>query len=215
MRECDVIKNSLNKLLKMKKKELSYLAEVKGKGWEKWLQMELGYELNKSQAADVKFEVPYPYDKKKKITSGKKKNTNGFIDLQYRRKNLKKDLFTAVEIKMSGSPTGIRAALADLAKIKAFRSAHWDFRAIYSIVFIKKNDSQRNTKYHRLIETLVKNGDVVKSEITKWPGFRVLIIGWEAPPNKSSNPDEFKKWVSSTLKLYKDLAPKLSSPRIN
>lgn len=210
MKESEVIFRAIKSHLKMKTK-LSFFASDKGKGWEKWIQMELGYELYKNHDADVQFEVPYPYDKKKKVTSGKKNNANGFLDLRYRRKNCKKYLYTAVEIKMSGSPVGVRAALADLAKVRAFRSSRWDFRAVYAVVLIKEKDFEKNTKYKKLVDALVKDKSIVKHAIS-WPGFKVLIIGWEAPPRKSIKPDEFKDWVKSTLNLCRTAGPKLKAP---
>lgn len=216
MKESAVIKivlSSIKKKMGAKLKFFSNVEDGKGMGWEKWVQMELGYELKINHDAEVEFEFPCVYDKRKKIPHGKTNNNKGFIDLQYRRKNHEKELYTAVEIKMSASPKGIRPALGDLSKVRAFKDSNWNFRAVYAVVFIKENE-YKNTKYQSLVTELKKNKDVVKAEI-KWPGFTGLIMGWEAPPRKARDPEGFNKWLDSTRNLYKDNAGKSLGPKVN
>lgn len=198
MANLDIIKKSLNKTLKRHKDKFENFFED-WSGWEKWLQVELAYELNNHGKATV--EEQYVYHKGKRLPIGKLDNTNAFIDIVFRKKNDSTKYFTAIELTVGETQQSLRKVLSDLLKINALKQKEWEFRSVF-VVLAFKNNKGRNTKFVKLYNAIQDEFDI---EPIDFGCFTFLVFGWEPHALKSKmTVINYGEWIKCLKKIYKD-----------
>lgn len=211
MANSEIIKKALNKTLRRHKEKFGNFFNG-WSGWEKWLQVELAYELNNHGQATV--EGQYVYHKGKKLPIGKLGNSNAFIDIVFRKTNDSADYFTAIELTVGRTHKSLRKVLSDLLKIKALKKKEWEFRSVF-VVLAFENNNIKNTNYVKLYSSIQEEFGVVPIEFER---FTFLVFGWEPHALKSKmNNLNYGEWVKSLVKIYEDhgVIAKVATKRAN
>lgn len=112
MRKLDVVNDAVKEVLIRNKTKFDSVLNG-WHGWEKWFQVELTSKLQETGEAFV--EDRFSFNKNKKLSLKRNKNSNGFVDVAYRHKGDLKDPYTAIEIKINN----LKGVLGDLIKIRA------------------------------------------------------------------------------------------------
>ena len=197
MANLDIIKKSLKKTLNRHKDKFENFFDG-WSGWEKWLQVELAYELNNHGVATV--EKQYGYHKGKRLPIGKLGNTNAFIDIVFRKKKDSTDYLTAIELTVGETQKSLRKVFSDLLKINALKQKEWDFRSVF-VVLAFKNRNGRNTKFVELYNAIQYKFDIAPID---FGCFTFLVFGWEPPALKCNmNGANYGEWIESLVEIYK------------
>lgn len=194
MRKLDVINDAVKKVLKSNK--CKFDSVLNGwHGWEKWFQVELTSKLQETGEAFV--EDRFSFNKNKKLSFKRSKNSNGFVDVVYRHKGDLKDQYTAIEIKINN----LKGVLGDLIKIRAIKNKEWSWRAVF-VIFICNSDAVRG-KYPRAMYKICNNYTVKKQQAGD---FDFFVFGWEPNSNKTEfmTYDEYKAWLDGLINLCKE-----------
>lgn len=188
-------------LFKKKKNYIDYLSKSKDFGWEKWLQYELAFALNDESIGSSETEVKYPYDMGVKKPKAKDGNINCFIDICFKEKFFKRDAYTAIELKLTHSASGLRGVFSDLLKISAIKNTSWNLRGVTVILIYKKPKS--NTKFNQMIDHLCNKGNginekykIANSQINN-SEYNALRISWGGGKTSNWNREPYRKWVKS------------------
>lgn len=169
-------------------------------GWEKWFQVELACELRKY--GDAFIEDQFSFNKNKKLTPGKVRNSNGFIDIVYRHDKDLKAPYSAIEIKLDRTEQGLRGVLSDLVKIRAIKNSEWNWRSVIAVFIFKKGGGSINSKFSRILEAICENYGVKTFSVGE---FDFLVFGWEPINNQTRlmTYSQYKAWLDGLTKLYK------------
>ena len=167
--------------------KLCWLAEQEHIGWEKWLQVELAFELSKH--ADVELEGSYRLDDLVPLPKQKVNFSNSFLDIVFRKKNDLKEKLNAVEIKMRRNAQGLKGVLMDLAKISAFEKAGWPFRSVTCVLVVDASTSNAAGKFAKIKNEIIEQKDIISRG-----GYDFLVFGWETNQTKRMERDSFDDW---------------------
>lgn len=214
-KKISAVVSALKKCLHKKNKEkLNWLKAQDQFHWEKWLQIELAYELANG-GGDVWMEVPKQYDNRHALPSHKVKNSNAFLDIVFREKNELTDQFNAIEIKMGRTEQGLKGVLNDLGKIRALRGGKnsWDFRSVTCVLVHAKN-SEVQRKFGK-IKTFLTNRSEGDSVTFVKGSYEFLVFGWEENQTKKMNKKEFSTWLRGIRDIYREagVIPKVATKR--
>lgn len=170
--------------------------------WERWLQYELLFLLSKGNhktLRDPKFEKQYAYDKRYKLPAAKNGKSKAQIDFLYGLGGDDRDLYHAVELKMSNSLKGVlRSGLQDLLRIQAIKEK-WAFRSV--TLFAVFVDDKRIAPEYRNIRDELENSLSFFRIIELNKKYSVLLFGWSAQP-RSVCKDAYIKWVNAADAIY-------------
>jgi hypothetical protein len=213
-KDFETIKNALSQIFK-KKDHFQYFTEKNMTGWEKWLQIELALQLN--QIGESKIEDPFFYHMGKLRPMSKNKFEKCFIDLTFRVKNSQRKTIGAIELKVTKSQNGLKAAFSDLYKISAIKTTNWKFRSVTAILIHPTKDKE--TKFKRLKEELLnhnlKISDGLNTQTMSIPNsnFELIMIGWEESLNKNMTTESYRLWIKKVREIFNkhDAKPKLNS----
>ena len=181
-------------------------------GWEKWFQVELAHMLTSHGEAHI--EVPYAFDKRKKIPEKRVKNENAYIDVVFRKTNDLKNKYSAIEIKLIRTEQGLRQVLQDLVKVQAVLGSKWDFRSVI-VVFIHGMENDTNTNYVKIKNKICEDYNVkpIGSE-----HFEFLIFGWEPKTNATGQMSHtsYQAWFKEIKEIFKKygVTPKTMTKRV-
>ena len=192
------VASALKRSLKRQNNILEILNEQNRFGWEKWLQVELAFELSKSNTP--RFEVSYPYSQAKRRPHSKMAFSHYHIDLEFRAHNHLKDYVSAVEIKLDPTQKGLRKTLTDLRRIRATKTKSWMFRSVVIIFIYGKSDS-RETKYNRLINDLQND---FKAICDSQAGYKYVVFGWEQSLRKNMTFENYKAWLNDIEEAFRN-----------
>lgn len=170
-------------------------------GWEKWFQVELACELRKT--GDAYIEDQFSFNKNKKLTQGRVKNSNGFIDIVYRHNGDLKAPYSAIEIKLDRTEQGLRSVLSDFQKIRAIKEREWAWRSVFSVFIFQKGGGSRGSKFSKILEAICERNGVKTFSVGE---FEFLVFGWEPSNNQTKLMaySEYKDWFKDLTKLYKE-----------
>lgn len=203
MTNLETIDDSLFEIFKKKKEYIDYFSQSGNFGWEKWLQYELALALNKESIGRSETEVPYPYDMGVKKPKSKDGNTNCFLDIRFKEKNFRNDVYTAIELKLTKGASGLRGVFSDLLKISAIKTKSWDLRGVVVILIYKR--PTKTTKFNELIENLIKaKGIKTLHEQIKNSEYSVLRMAWGGGATSNWNRKPYRDWVQKMLNLLKE-----------
>lgn len=171
------------------------------KKWEKWFQMELGYEL-KQKYSTVQFEVPY--EKNGQCKRQKNKN-GGRIDLVVNGD-------TAIELKFGQKITQAASVFKDIEKAKSIKKSKWPYRRFYFILLYRKTlkkTGKNNILFSELLSKFSQEIKLLDGRNTKnyEPNeFKCIILEWKYDPhNQTQNPAmQMNEWCSKIL-CYKKI----------
>jgi hypothetical protein len=198
--QIEAISTALKTIVKRRRKVLQALREQDRFGWEKWLQVELAYEL--ASFGKPEFEVAHTYNHTRLKPKNKKDNDQAFIDLRFRRANHLKEKFTAIEIKVNETEKGFGPLLSDFIKIDALKD--WQFRSVVAIL-AHGNLKESNTKFTRLREELLEKKFAQEPIHAKKAGvgFEFIVVGWERGLTKNMTHQSYSDWLQNLLTLCK------------
>lgn len=198
MKKNSFIINRLIHLLDSNHEKISFFLS-QDKKWEKWFQMELGYELKKRST--VQFEVPYEKNKQCK----KQKNKNGG------RIDLVLDGNIAIELKFGQKITQAASVFKDIEKARSIKKANWPYERFYFILLYRrplKKTGKNSILFNQLLKEFpqeVKLLDGSKTQNYEQNEFKCLILEWKYNPNLTTRDPaiQMSKWCSKLLK-YKE-----------
>jgi hypothetical protein len=213
MAKLEIVKSSLKKTIKKHKEKFQSFLDG-WYGWEKWLQVELAFELSK--CGEVYVESRYAYNQNKKLPIGKLKNKNAFIDLIFRKHNDSKGYYSAIELTVGRTQRELRKVLLDLMKIRAVKNSKWEFRSVF-VVLVYDVKVDKNTKFVNLCRDIQEefNAETIVVE-----DFTFLMFGWESNNSianmcNSGYSDRVEGLVEldKSQEVYPKMATKKSSDR--
>ena len=204
-KDFSVIKKALLNVFK-KKDYFEYFSTNEMTGWEKWLQIELALQLSKT--GESKIEEAFGYHMGVLRPASKLKFKKCFIDITFRVKNAQIKNIGAIELKVTNSQSGLRAALSDLHKISAIRPKSWKFRSVTAILIHPTKEKQ--TKFTNIKNDLINNKlyacESLSCETMRIPNskFELIMIGWEKSSNKDMTIYSYKKWIKNVRSIFKN-----------
>lgn len=213
-KDFDVIEMSLKSVFK-KKDYFNYFSNQNMIGWEKWLQIELALQLDKF--GDSKTEELFNYHMGRLKPVSKSKFKKCFVDITFRVKYAQTKTIGAIELKVTNSQSGLRAALSDLYKISAIKPSSWKFRSVTSILIhpIKEKETKFTKIKKDLIDNKLKASNSLHVKTMKIPNsnFELVMIGWEKSLNKDMTIDSYKNWIKNVREIFKNhnVTPMLNS----
>lgn len=196
----------IKKTVRKNKNELDFLMKRPNR-WEKWFQVELATELVRNDAQDVWLEYDNRLDSRKKNTNFRTEHnfTTAHIDLIFRMKDSTKGKFIGVELKQGNSCEKIQDVFEDIIKIRAIQKSKWPYRSLNFVLLYP--ETQRSSKYHRLLEALAKKlkeeeyepcVDIDFKEYSSMEeahGLHCFILTWDAGClQKNMTFDRFHRW---------------------
>lgn len=164
---------------------------------EKWLQMELLYQLHciSVKERDVFVEYPIEYRTVSNLRPRRLENAKkGFIDIAYKPKDATNDVYVGIELKFKKNPTSAhRESLKDILKLAAMRKPGHDFRAFYVLTVYDKNAvNVDKSNYLKFIDS---------NDIHEFGGFCYSLVGHEVPPaSKDGFLISFRDWTVNLKK---------------
>lgn len=169
---------------------LSHLSERKKLGWEKWIQYELAYAL--TELGEPEVEVRFAFDKSDSVALRHSKNTNGYIDVVFRKPHQRRNLFSALEIKLGKSDRIVRSLFVDLLKVAACNNNHWQYRSVTALGIVL-GSGVRNTKFSKATQDLMDSGHLQTDQI-EGTDFKLLSLKWSEQPRNATK-DKFRTWL--------------------
>lgn len=194
MKKIDVIDDAVKKILEINDNKFETVLNG-WYGWEKWFQVELASILKLT--GDVYIEDRFSFNKNKKRTERRAKNSNGFVDIAYRHADNLRDKYVAIEIKIKN----LKGVIADLKKIRAIKNSEWTWRAVFCI-YICKSDGCGG-KYSKTIERI---RDTFEVKEQKAGMFDIFIFGWEPKTDETKYMTyyEYNDWLSGLTKIFEE-----------
>lgn len=135
------------------KEKLQHILKRPNKDWEKWLQIELEYHLEKNCRCDAKREVPAVPDMR--YQTGR---VGIFVDLLVRNRTFEQDHYMYVELKCDGTADSLHnKMLLDAHKLQSIKQSHLDksefkMRSYWCVGFFNKTDHAST----QLIKSILK-----------------------------------------------------------
>lgn len=213
-KDLQIIATELKKIFK-KKKYFEYFEKNNMHGWEKWLQIELATALDKRGISQIEAPKKYHMGKLKPLSKVRFKKC--FVDVVFRIRNAQIKSQGAIELKVTNSASGLRAALSDLIKIGAIKQNEWDFRSVTAILIFQEH--QRDTKFEKIKKHLLAHDLLVKESLTtsilRIPntGYQALLINWDKNLTKDMTVFSYRDWVRNVRQIFEEhgVTPKLDS----